>query len=640
MGKTVRGIIQAGLQIAAVVPGPHQPFAAAAAVAFSVANATLFNKAPKPEQTETAIKTERPPRAAGYGRFKTFGAQQCYVTASSGHAVDVWAFHDGRIDAVEAYYLNDDRVTINAQGFVQKGEDGRYGDGDTIQIGANLGLPIETAHAPVIARVPQIWTAAHRGDGIVSGFMVSKPVKTQNYQSVYATGGPNATPLALVMRASCVFDWRDPSQQVGDPRTWKWSENPVLALAHYKLVREARPFERAPQDAGYWDEVAAVYAERWGRLFTPTLASWTAAANDCDAPMPLKAGGTEPRYRTCLSHKLAGDGSQHKAVVNGLLACFDGWMAPREDGALVVYSGRYYTPTVTLGTDAVVSYTVDSGVEDEDAVNEITVTYVSDQHDFNTVDTDPWTDEDDIARRGAVRSESLENQVPSHAQARRLAKRKMAQDTAHRSGTCTTNSYGAAVVGQRFIRLRLIEGEGTPFEFVAHVGTVEVTQLKRNLETGAVVFSWRAVDPSIDAWNPETEEGEPAPVGNRIAREPLEAPTIISAAAQFSAVGQNPDGEDETGETIEGGQSTGARVFIVTAGPDREDLTWYARWRVGASGPWSEDDYPDADPGPGVSLLTGFVPLASNINVQTAYQTGDGRQSPWSDGTVVDTRKA
>ena len=569
----------------------------------------------KAEQTSTALKTERPPRVSAYGRLKLFGAYICYETASNGSAVDVWAYHDGRIDGIEGYYLADKKVTRTSSGYVQKGEGNTYGDSNIIQIGANLGLTPEVAHAPVVAAIPSEWTADHRGDGVVTGYMISKPVKAKSYQEVYPAGGPNQMPMAIVIRAQRVFDWRDPSQSVSNPDSWKWSENVILQIAHYQLTRNGKS---------------------WERHFAPTLDYWSAAADDADSPVPLKSGGSEPRYRSCVSHRHAANGSQHKVVLEALLSCCDGWMVPREDGALVIYSGRYYEPTVTVGPDQIASYTIEDGVADEEVINSLNVTYISDQHDFNEVDTDPWTDEDDILARGE-RSEDFKPQSPSHSQNRRLAKRAMAKKNAGKRGTfITTSDGGRELLSQRFINLRLIEGEGEEHEFAPYVGPAEITGLSRNLQTGAVSASWIAADPNIDAWNPATEEGNPAPVGDRIAREPLEAPSIISATPQYSAVGQTPEG-DEPIDPTPGQTATGARVLIAADGPERTDITWYARWRVGTSGSWSEREYPDADPGPGVSFLTEFVPLLDDINVEVAYSVGDGRQSPWSEPVVVDT---
>lgn len=59
------------------------------------------------------------------------------------------------------------------------------------------------------------------------------------------------------------------------------------------------------------------------------------------------------------------------------------------------------------------------------------------------------------------------------------------------------------------------------------------TAVTRNVVTGGLTFSWVAVDPNIDAWNPATEEGDPAAVGDRVAAVPLDTPTITEAEAEF-----------------------------------------------------------------------------------------------------------
>lgn len=615
MSKTLTSILTIAAVIAIqAVPGIGQAVGAAiglsaaagasiatfAAVAAINLTAAALAKTPRPDTATTAIKTERPPRVSAYGRVKLFGAYTLYQS-SNGTAIDVWAFHDGRIDAIEDYYLGDKKVVRLGTGYVQKSSDGAYGN-NVIKIGANLGAFPETAHSDVVAALPGIWTTDHRGDGVVSGYMISKAVKAKNFQEVYPSGGPNQTPLALVMRAQLVFDWRDSHQDVTDPATWKWSENAVLHTAHYQLVRNGKT---------------------WDRHFAPTLAYWTAAADDCDIVMPLKDGGTEPRYRSCVSHRHAGSGSEHKAVINALLSCFDGWMAPREDGALVVYSGRYYEPTVTIGPDIVTSYSVEDGIEDENALNELGLTYVSSEHDLNVVDTDPWVDEADVLARGEVRADELANQVPSAAQARRLGKRKMRQTMAPKRGTVTTLAAGSVMLSQRFVHLTLAEGLGTDDEFVAYDGPAEITGLSRNLQSGEVSASWIAADPAIDAWDPESEEGNTAPVGDPVDRGTLDDPIISSATAILSA--------------DSGGGAPGAYIHLTVTAPDRADLLWAARTRIQGADIWGEREYSDLDPGSSVEIDTEFVPTDAMIEAEVRYQVGDGRYSEWSASAVVDT---
>jgi len=651
---------------------------AALSLAEAGLNALLAPKAPKPSLTETSLKHPAPARVSGYGLGRHYMAFALYVTNKDGIAIDVGAFHDGKVNAIVGHYLADTKITLLSGGRVQAGEAGQFGElSDIVTVFTRLGEDTEAAFSEVISLVPDQWTSEHRGDGVCTGCVITKPTKAKNFQMIFPTGGPNNMPLSLVMERQLVFDWRDPSQSATDRSTWKYSENAILHLAHYELVRDNKD---------------------WDTHFVPTLAYWTAAANVCDEAVPLKgvqtvmtekadAGSghitvisinglavgmtivisatgdtsltetrtvtdisgmvlglsspldndhpvgsqvvwsssegspaTEPRYRSCLAHQHT---DEHKSVVAALLACCDGWLSPRSDGALVVYAGHYYEPTVTVGPDLIVSYSLQDGVDEENAINSVSVTYVSANHDFNVVDTDPWTDEDDITERGKVLVTQLANQVPTHAQARRLAKAAVARTNAAQRGTITTTSAGKIVLGQRYIHLT-IEEAGTIF---LDGGVEIVAPVKRNPITGGITFNWVLADPNMYAWNPATEEGDPAPVGNRLAPSPLDPPEITSAAADFSTV--SDDG-------------TGVRVTIEAAGPDRDDLTWYARWRVVGGASWNEQQYSDTDPGSAVTLQTSFVPASETVEVEVAYQVGDGRVSPFSSpatevGTATDT---
>jgi hypothetical protein len=581
LGRLVLQIVSV---VAAFVPG-GQPIAAAAALAL----ATLFKpKGPKPEQQERAIKTALPPRVSAYGTVRLYGAYILFATNEDGYATDAWAFHDGRVNSIVRHYLRDVQVTVSG-GFVQK-KDGEFGNGDTIRIGTRLGLATETAFTELIARIPGIWTAQHRGDGVVTACMISKPVKAANFSDVYPAGGPDANILSLVVQAQRVFDWRDPSQSPYNPDSWKFSDNAALCTAHYYMVR------------AYKD---------WDTHFAPTVAFWTDAANDCDTSVPLKAGGTEKRYRVALAHKHT---DQHKTTIGNLLAAWDGFIAPRGDGALVPWSGRYVEPDQAdlIGPGEIISYSWDYGVVDEDQFNEIAVSYLSADHDYTVVDATAWQDMDAISDSGELKTTALENAVPSHGQARRLAKRMLAKTMAPYRGSVTTNPRGGKVRGKRFIPLH-IEEAGTVF----FSGTAEIVRLRRNLSTGGLTFDWIAADPNIDAWNPLTEEGEPAPQGDRIAPQPLNTPTVTAATA-FNA-----------------NDSLTARIRLTVSGPNRSDLTWYARWRVSSDSAWNEAEHTDIDPGSSVQLVTGTVPVNTSIQVGAAYKTGDGRVSSWSPSVSV-----
>jgi len=670
MGGVVRAIVsplslidkdlgRISLQIVAVaaafIPG-GQPFAAAAALALAV----LYKpKGPKPEQQERSIKSSTPPRIGAFGRVRLYGAYILYVTNEDGYAVDVWAYHDGRVDFIERIYLGDKQVKLNGSGFVIGQDNGEFGSGnDTIKIGTRLGLDVETAFSEVIARLPGIWTSNHRGNGVVTGCMISKPVKAKNYNDVYPTGGPDANQMSLVVRGRRVFDWRDPTQNISNRSTWKWSENAALAIAYYYLNHNNKD---------------------WDTHFAPTLSYWTAFADDCDVQMAVQngagvfvddadssdtsfeltsvegltpgktitlaayginkvvssvsgntvtittslgddyragtvmrwtGGGTEARYRVALAYKYT---DQHKVTLGNLLAACDGMVTPRGDGALIPWSGRYVEPDPddAIGPAEIITWTMDDGIVDEDQANVVSLTYLSSDHNFTSVDTTAWRDEDSIADVGE-KPTSLDNSVPSHAQARRLAKRLLDKSMAPYRGTLVLNTKGRKLLGKRFFPLNITEA-GTTF----FAGPAEIVRIRRT-QTG-VELDWVRANPNIDAWNPATEEGEPAPVGARPAAIPLDAPTITSAVAELSEDGAN------------------ARVRITVDGFDRDDITWYARWRVTTDTTWNEQEYSDIDPGASAVLLTNLVPTDLAVDVAVAYGVGDGRISPWSAQETVST---
>ncbi|ARR57115.1 hypothetical protein HY78_08695 [Rhizorhabdus wittichii DC-6] len=578
----------------------------------------LGPKAPKPETADTAKRIPIPPRVAGYGRSKLFGTYILFETSEgydagfstigAGTAVDVYAIHDGPIDAIEQYYLGDDLVTLVGN-TVQEGTDGRYKDGK-VKIYATLGETPGTWLSAIGSLIPA-WDDSHRGDGVVIVGATFEAVKAKDFQDVYPTGLPPAVGIAA--RWQKCFDWRDEGQSVDDPSTWTWTENAVLQTAHYKLVRE-----KAKREPGEVYPSGPNLQAAWDRYFAPTVTYWTTAADDADSDVVLKAGGTEPRYRSCVAHELT---SPHKEVIAALTACFDGWLAARADGALIVYSGRYYEPTVSLGPDEILSFTVTDGIDDETEFNEYAVSYVSSEHQYSTVDTTPWQDTAAIEAAGAIKSSGLANQVPSHGQARRLAKRTMMRARAPKRGTITTNNAGLAVRGERFVNVHLEEA-GTIF----YSGPVEVVRLTRNLLFG-VTFDWVLADPAVDDWDPETEEGDPAPVEESVTPSALVKPTITSATRVTS--------QDS------GSNTTGTRIQLVIDGPLRVDLIWFVRTRPSGEVTWDEREYTDIDPSiGGVEILTEFVAADNTIEVQVQYQVGDGRNSPWSDTETVSTSTA
>ena len=636
MGKTVVGILTIGAAIAVnFIPGVGQVISGALGAAFSgtaigggvtafgfaaaqavtgalTLGITAFGlqslggllglgpNAPKSDTASTAIKTSRPPRVSAYGTMRLYGAYILYETADAvspnpfgnarGMAVDGYAVHDGPMTAPVTFYIGDDVVTWKSGvaypgGFINGLADGKYGN-DTVRFFYTDGQTPGTTIPEIISLLSGIWTSDHRGDGICLLYATFKSVKSKNFLKRFPSGTP---PLSIAAQwQKCPDPWAaDPTDESG----WTWTENVIRHLMHYKMVREG---------IDYATKIA------------PSIDMWRDAADVCDESVPLKAGGTEARYRSCISHMH----TQSHAEVNAtMLAACDGWMATRPDGSLAIYAGKYYPPTVTIGPENIVSWDWEGvGVDDDEAVNEFVCSYISVAHDYNSVECDAWRNEDDIAERGQVLSQNMEIQTPSFGQVRRLAKRKMARVNAAFRGTITTNVSGRIARGHRYITLNLVEGGDTYYS-----GPAEIRAVTRNMQTGGITFSWVSADPDIDAWNAATEEGSPAANGDRVAPQPLSTPIIDTATAEF------------------GYDGTSAQIMVLADSDDGDDITWYLRWKLDADSIWNEAEYTDINPSSTVELLSVLVPVNAMIDIAIAYGVGDGRISDWSTTETVDT---
>jgi hypothetical protein len=539
---------------------------------------------PKPDSAEREVKSPKPARVHVLGERRVFGNSMLFTNTSDSETADVWAFCEGPVNAVVQAYLNDDKVTISG-GVVQPLSDGSYA-GSAVLAGYNLGADPNTAHAAVVSRVSS-WTSAHRGDGIVSGYLIKTGVKAKDFLNVYPQGD-NAS-MSLAVQGHFCHDPRDSGSDPDDPSTWSYTENSVLLLLWFKTVFKG---------ADYATKIA------------PVEQFWIDAADICDEAVSLDAGGTEPRYRGAIVFPADGD---PVAIENEILATFDGWTGEDENGCIKVFAGELYTPTVSVGPDQIIDYELQEFVEDENRLNEIIVRYISADHDYNEVECTPWRDDSDIAARGKTVSTTANYQVPSHTQGRRLAKRQMARANAAQRGKVRVTFSAREALAERYIGLTIEEAGTTFFD-----GTVEVIGGERDSETGGAIIEWVAIDANVDSWNPATEDGDPAPTQSKIYLPPVTAPTIYSAVPVLDA-----------------GLVT-ARIHVDFVDPGGSGLTWYARWREEGDTAWLEEEVAPT----GETLITGSVPVDAMIEVEISYTGSDGRFSGWSATETVDTSAA
>lgn len=487
---------------------------------------------PPPEAGHQPIKQAIPPRIVGLGRVRLAGAYVLFE-AKSKISYDVQALHHGRIAGIVGYYLHDDVVTLTG-GVVDSQGDGRYG-ASAITIKTRLGLATETAYSEITTPLSAIWGADYRGDGLASAAIIcSQAADPATFANIYPRGRPE---LSIVADCTPIFDARAGGQSNSDDSTWAVSSNPVLQLM----------FFLTDVDRGMGFDYAT--------LITPSLTSLLAEATLCDATVIRADGTNEPRYISNGSYPLDSDPAD---VISSILDTGDIWLGQNGDGSLALKVGVYRAPTITLEAKHIRGCAIQYDIAEEEVVNELTIDYTEPLLDYKTAPGQPWRNEADISERGRVRSQRLALPwVYSHAQARRLAKRKDNQNNASLRGTITTTLYGIRCLGERWVQ---ISAPDLPdLEDVV----IEVRGMTIDLLNASCQIKFVSVDPAtIDAWNPATEEGASPTIPAKLVTTPPPTPQNISA------FGAGPAG-----------------YFLISFDPPgRSDLTFQYEYRITGSG--------------------------------------------------------
>lgn len=542
---------------------------------------------PDASSAQGSIRQPIPPRIEAYGYGKLPG-QYLLWEAKENYAYDVVAFHHGRAQSIDEIWSHDHILTIGAGGWVQGSPVYGGGNNDLIHIETRLGLSTETAYGAIVAALGAtgVWTNSHRGDGLATLGADYHHAKKDKLLDDFPNGDPSW---------SAVGNWK----RIWDPRFDSYGASRNTAVQILDLLTDP---------AGFGQDYEAT--------IEPVLDHWIGEINICDELVPLKAGGSAPRYESFAYRALSDDPVE---CLGKLLAACDGRLLMDQNGCWKLWVGKYRAPTVILTEEDIHGYDVEGDPAPEDVVNELVIKFKSPDHKWNMVETDPWRDALDASMRGRVETIPFELEaVTRNSQARRLAKREMSRLLATVRGRLDGKLSAARAMGERWIGVDLPElgFDGAVIE-IEHGG-------KTSLQNLTVSIPFVLADPSADSWTPSTEEGDGPQSSDRLVREVLDPPTISSVSPFFEEVG--------------GG--TGVRLTISGDGPDREDLTWFARWRVDGASSWAESQYTDSASGPPVLMDTGFVTSDADLEVQIAYQTGGGTLSPWSATYDVNTSTA
>ena len=471
---------------------------------------------PKPSSVEQELQQPIPPRMWHYGRVKVSGPYAFYETGMEDDRTALFKailLSARQIDAYEKHFLDDKEVLLT--GTAVQDERYLYGGptGSMAHLSAHLGTDSQTVDPLLSAEWPTEWTADHRLRGtayVVGRFRSSQAGK---YNDRYPNGEP--TYKALI-RASRVYDPRKDSTVAGgsgthrqaDKSTWEWSDNVALCVRDYLTHADG-------------------YNRPIGKIDLP---SFMAFADLCDELVPLKAGGTEKRYRIATTVYLT---EARKDVLARLLEAGNATLYPTRDGKVAIRGGEWNAPTVTLDADQghILDATFSQGVDALSRYNEIALQFTSPDHDYTEVEAEPWQDAAAIAETGIIETRPLDLlQVPSHGQARRLAKIRMKRDNPVWMGEVRTNFVGLDCIGERVVTIKWPELQiDGPFYIESDIEFLE--------DGTGMRFSVRSADSTAYDWDPATEEGDPPPVPPDTSLEPGDEGVYQGQPSDLKAVG-------------------------------------------------------------------------------------------------------
>lgn len=569
----------------------------------------LAPKPPKPEDGKQPLTQAIPYRHWVVGRRRVAGAYMLWEAKGAKlYAVQAIAGHE--INAITKRWLHDDVVTVDGSGNVQALADGRYA-ANCIQLDHRLGLPTETAYAPIVADLAadDVWTDNHRGDGQASLSLVAKTPIAKDFTKRFPYGAPR---FSVEVEGANVWDPRDVAQSPTDPSTWVYSRNAALIML--------------------WHQCFSEFGHRrdYTRAILPVLDMWKAEADVCDEDVPLNGGGTEKRY-LCDGFSTA----EHdpKVGTNAILAACDGWICERGDGALLFVVGKFREEYCTTISDRdITGYQLQHDVLFKDECNRLIPKFTYPATDYTTSDTDYFEDTAAQLVAGRVLAQEADyGWCTQWRQARRLAIRDWRRLREKMKGTLDVRLSGINAAYNRWVRLSTPLGLPT-----LHGAIIENRRSVLALTKGGFTLDFIKHPANIDDWNPATDEGlrPPIPPKPTIANIPTPVLTGVIAKAKSNTV----------------------YLVVSIEDPDHDDLSFAIRYRIkdagaGSPGAWVEQVFNDQVwvldgvlpiPIPGTPVngepftyATDPVPPDELLEVEAAFITARGKYGNWSSAFEV-----
>ena len=469
------------------------------ALGLTLLSSIFTPKGPRPEDVQAVIRSASASRIGHYGRVKVGGVLMFVEADNNGILAGVIAVATHRIHRFVQFYA-DDQLLGEGDGLFDL-----RGDEDRVRIESRRGLARETPYTHISRLFPE-YTANRRGDGIASVSYELYDVSANKTNRIYPSGA-NTAIRSLI----------EASDEVYDPRTdtTGYTDNAALIIRHYMTSPIGM---RLPERLVSTPEATAM---------------WIEAANICDERVPLADGTDEARYRLWGSYDL--DQERPVDVLKRWLATCNGRRVDTPDGGIAIRVWRWEEPTVVVDESMIIAIeSIQPGLPPDQHANTITAKFLSVESDYQAVDALPWVNEVDRSERGEFPSDLDLVAVPSPFQARRLMKAESYAKAPDWICSLVLNLSGLAVVGQRFVRIKLPAFDVDEVFEIDDPTLLFTEEFVRGVQIDGVSMPAAAYE-----WSTDEEGAEPIATTITVDRT-LEPPSGVTAARSA-----NPTGDGE-----------------------------------------------------------------------------------------------
>jgi hypothetical protein len=417
-----------------------------------------------------------------------------------------------------------------------------YDSAYRVKLYPQMGEDDQAAQKTLIDAFPAIWGVYHRLAGITNVLCAFQDVPQADFSSVYPQGIPG---YRAVLAGAKIYDPRDEAHDSSDKTTWEWSDNAACVILDF-----------------------LTHADGMGRDRTHfNEASFATAADVCDESVSLKSGGSEARYRISASYDLT---ERPSDVLTRLLAACDGYLYPTADGTWGLRVGKWYAPTVTIPSSAILEYSMQQGTAALAQFNQLKLTYTDPNNDYQETEAEPWEDAASILKYGTLTDQLKLLEVPSTSQVRRLGKIASAKSNPEWRGTIKTSMAGLAAMGEAVVNVALDELD------------IDTTFLVTNFQIAGdlshCIIEISSLAASAYEWDADTEEGTPpATQGSNTPLQVPDTPTGFSVIAAQIIV---------QGATVAAAAATSWDV------PDRDTLSHEIQYKLTSDHQWASAAVP------------------------------------------------